>query len=466
MRLQRAAPAVAVVFLVASAAAVSGHARHADASRTPIKHVIYVMMENRSFDNVLGALCAERVNEGDPAPCDGAKAGELLDGSMIPLTAAPDVQPPLSHSVESHRKGLNYTNGVAEMNGFRQVPGCQAVPERHHWPYACYDQYDPEGPNADSIANITMLANQFAISDRTFESYTSASWTSHLEMVAGTRDGFHGDNPHYHSELNPPPHGPGAGCTSNEDAPYDSPTQGVILVPSCVPDRNGDGPYRDSPVAYVPTIFDRLDAAGISYKVYHTLSGFRSPCSYFWECANSKQATHTVPEARFMRDAAAGELPAVSFLMPPATESQHPGYSMMAGDNWIGQVVQAIQNGSPSQWDSTALFLSYDDCGCFYDHVAPPVRGMGIRVPMLIVSPYARPHFVDHGSASLASPLAFIESNWGLAPLGNEDTGAYDFGNAFDYSQAPLGPEPMRFTPLPKREVRYLRLHPGRFGGS
>jgi phospholipase C len=149
----------------------------------------------------------------------------------------------------------------------------------------------------------------------------------------------------------------------------------------------------------------------------------------------------------------------VTFLMAPGTGSQHPTFSMMAGDNWIGRVVGALEDGP--LWESTAVFLTYDDCGCFYDHVPPLTQGMGLRMPMLIVSPYARPHFVDHTTATLASPLAYIESNWGLAPLGDEDRGTYDFRSAFDYSQTPLEPELRTFTPLPPWEVRYPREHPG-----
>jgi phospholipase C len=460
MRLDRMARVAAVFLLVASAVVVLGRSRDAGATLTPIQHVVVLMMENRTFDNVLGALCVERVQEHDPAPCDGTKEGTLLDGSTIPLSLAPDIQPSLNHSVASHLKGLNYHGGVARMNGFERVAGCQAEPEPQHEPYACYDQFDPEGANAASIANITALADQFTISDRTFESYTSSSWTSHLEMVAATRNLFHGDNPHYMREFHPPRHGPGSGCVSNEDAAYDSPTEGLIYVPSCVPDRNGDGPYRESPVAYVPTVFDRFDAAGLSYRVYvNHLNTLHSPCSFFWECVTSNQVKHTVSRNGFERDARAGKLPNVSFLMAPGNRSQHPTFSMLAGDNWIGEIIGSIQDGP--LWDSTAIFLTYDDCGCFYDHVAPPKRGMGLRVPMVIISPYAKPHFVDHATATLASPLVFVEHNWGLAPLGDEDTNTYDFTDAFDFTQAPVPAARMTFTPLPKWEVRYLRLHPG-----
>ena len=109
---------------------------------------------------------------------------------------------------------------------------------------------------------------------------------------------------------------------------------------------------------------------------------------------------------------------------------------MAVGDNWIGQVVSAIQSGP--DWASTAIFITYDDCGCFYDHVPPPNSEWGIRVPMVIVSPYARAGYTDSNDATYASMLAFAEGTLGLTPLNNTDATAYNYSNAFDYTQPPL----------------------------
>ena len=111
---------------------------------------------------------------------------------------------------------------------------------------------------------------------------------------------------------------------------------------------------------------------------------------------------------------------------------------MALGDNWIGSVVSAIENGP--DWNSTAIFITYDDCGCFYDHVAPPVNGWGIREPMVIVSPYAKPGYTDTTHTTFSGILAYTEHIFGLSPLGENDAQAYDFHNAFNYSQAPLAP--------------------------
>ena len=130
---------------------------------------------------------------------------------------------------------------------------------------------------------------------------------------------------------------------------------------------------------------------------------------------------------------------------------------MRQGDSWIGQVVSAIMSGP--QWSSTAIFIAYDDCGCFYDHVAPP-PGLGIRVPMVIVSPYAKPGFTDSNTASFASLLAFAEHTFGLVPLTGKDANAYDYSASFDFAQRPLAPVRLSQHPLPAGEKAWLEAHP------
>src|SRR5438132_1964391 len=122
MRLTNVVRVASVILVVASLAGARSQpgsaGAHVGVAQSPIQHVVVIMMENRTFDNVLGALCVERVAGGDPAPCDGTKVGTLLDGSTIPLALAPDIQPSLNHSVLSHLQGLDYQAGVARMDGF------------------------------------------------------------------------------------------------------------------------------------------------------------------------------------------------------------------------------------------------------------------------------------------------------------------------------------------------------------
>jgi phospholipase C len=129
---------------------------------------------------------------------------------------------------------------------------------------------------------------------------------------------------------------------------------------------------------------------------------------------------------------------------------------MIKGDNWIGQIVAAIENGP--QWNSTAIFITYDDCGCFYDHVPPPA-GLGIRLPMVIVSPYAKPGFTDHGVASTASMLAFAEHVLGLTALNARDAGAYDYMGSFDIPPPATPAVQMTQTPVPPDSQQYMDTH-------
>jgi phospholipase C len=148
--------------------------------------------------------------------------------------------------------------------------------------------------------------------------------------------------------------GPGWGCDCGDDVAWKSPTGKTSKVPACVPSQDGFGPYRPSPVQYVPTIMDRLDAAGLSWRLYVGLpngstngndSGYGwAICPTFGQCLE-KQKTDMVANTQIISDAQAGNLPAVSIVTPTRVLSQHNGTSMTAGDNWIGQVISAIESG-------------------------------------------------------------------------------------------------------------------------
>jgi phospholipase C len=159
-----------------------------------------------------------------------------------------------------------------------------------------------------------------------------------------------------------------------------------------------------------------------------------------------------VPDSQFAADARGGNLPAFSLVTPQSfTTSEHNGSSMTAGDNWLGHLVSAAENGP--EWRSTAIFITWDDCGCFYDQMSPGTNpdgtSQGPRVPLIIVSPYAKPGYTDTRATTFAGILAYTESTFGLAPLNVNDARAYPFTNAFNYAQAPLRPAMMVTRPLP-----------------
>jgi phospholipase C len=170
---------------------------------------------------------------------------------------------------------------------------------------------------------------------------------------------------------------------------------------------------------------DELTAAGLSWRIYAGLGGTGNSNGYGWaicptfaDCIYTNQARNLVADAQVITDATNGTLPNFALVTPTQADSEHNKDSMSVGDNWIGQVVQAIENGP--EWSSTAIFLTWDDCGCFYDHVAPPA-GLGIRVPMIIISPYAIAGHTDSSVASFMSVLAYTEHTFGLPALSTRD---------------------------------------------
>ena len=114
---------------------------------------------------------------------------------------------------------------------------------------------------------------------------------------------------------------------------------------------------------------------------------------------------------------------------------------------------------NPDEWKSTAIFITYDDCGCFYDHVPPP-KGMGVRLPMVIISPFAKAGYVDSTIASFASILAFTERIYGLRPLNKVDGNAYDYFKSFDFGQHPLPAISLPQHTVPRRSLLFMRTHP------
>jgi Phosphoesterase family len=286
------------------------------------------------------------------------------------------------------------------------------------------------------------------LSDRTFELSATPSWGGHLELVSPGLDGFVGDIPSTATgDPQPVSLGSGWGCDSGLVSAWGPSAE---EVPSCIPNSSGSlGPnwtgYTGPTAPYVPTIFDRLDAAGLTWKLY---AGGGTPggkglgsdgwgwaiCPTFAECLYGPQAKNLVPVTNLFTDASSGTLPSFSIVTPVFVNSQHNNAMMSQGDNWIGQVISAIQTSA--DWKSTAIFVTWDDCGCFYDHVNPLQYNStwGIRVPAVIISPYAKPGFTDSGVTTFAGMLAYAEHTFGLAPLNSADSTAYDYSNAFCYS--------------------------------
>jgi phospholipase C len=427
--------AIAVLVFIPTLGAVM--ARPAPQFTTPVQHIVVIYQENHSFDEVLGAFC-----RATPGRCNGFTGTVTLkDGTRVAMTQSPDVVPQATHAVASQAADLN---GGA-MNGWAQPP-CTAQNR-----YQCLTYYTPA-----QIPNLAALATNFAVSDATFSLAGSPSWGGHLYAAASDLDSFTGANPRIAPGVTP---GPGWGCDSNKVSPWVNAKGAAVYEPSCIPDPalglpNG-GAFRPTPVRYTPTIMDSLEAASLSWKLYAQGGVYGwAMCPSFAECLHTGQASNMVPTTAILSDARSGTLPNWSVVLPAGSNSQHNGMSMLQGDNWIGQVVAALEAGP--EWSSTAVFITYDDCGCFYDHVAPPRNPdgtqQGPRLPLVIVSPYARAGFTDSTPATFASILAFTEHSFALPALGANDGAAYDFAAAFNYKQPGLRGVPMRQSPIPPGE--------------
>jgi phospholipase C len=177
------------------------------------------------------------------------------------------------------------------------------------------------------------------------------------------------------------------------------------------------------------------DAGAALFQYHH------QPFVYFakYAAGTDARAAHLKDESDFVAAASgeAGALPAVSFVKPDGIDNEHPNYTDVAtGEVHAEALIDALRSGP--YWADTAVIVTYDENGGFWDHVAPPSIdrwGPGTRVPAIVISPFARKGFVDSTVYDTASITALIEHRWGLAPLGTRDRDANDMTNAFDFTQ-------------------------------
>ena len=206
----------------------------------------------------------------------------------------------------------------------------------------------------------------------------------------------------------------------------------------------------------VPTIFDRLQAAGVSWKFYvenydprinyrnQANQGNRESQVIWVPLLNFDRflddpalSSHIVDLSQYYVDLQQGTLPAVAYIVPSGA-SEHPPETPSSGERSVKNIVQELMRST--SWSSSAFMLLYDDWGGWYDHVAPPQvdqAGYGARIPGLLVSPYARKGFIDSTQLDFTSVLKFIEANWSVSALTTRDTAANNFLEAFDFTQTP-----------------------------
>lgn len=328
----------------------------ANAALTPIKHVIIVTMENHSFDNIFGNYPLGGNSSASGLTANITVPSNLVtSGTISNLTAVPPGQPSTANPVEGYTAyHLDWNNG--KMNGFRSNSGPQSMT------FFSAAQMAPEW----------VLAQQFALGDMYFATALTATMPNRLYGIAGF-----------------------------------SPVINDYGIPPYIP--------------FSQSIFGELNHYGVSWSYYiaYPQEGL-DVLSYF---SGISQYTLNVKSWNaFMSQAANNTLPAVSYISPIGVGvtgySQHPSYSMIVGELWLYRVVESIMN-SPS-WNSSAIFINYDEGGGYYDHVPPPVTGgqqLGFRVPLIVISPYAKENYVSSTVMNHASLLAFIDYNWNMPAL-------------------------------------------------
>ncbi|MCW3842514.1 alkaline phosphatase family protein [Micromonospora yasonensis] len=361
---------------------------------TPIDHFVFLMQENHTFDNYFGTRPGV---DGIPAgTCMPVRRGQA-EPCVRPFHLGELGSLDLDHSAEAFR--VQYHDG--RMDGF--VEGVSTQGKNGKLAMAYYDDRD--------LPYYWNIADEYVLFDRFFSSANSGSIRNHMYRVTGS---------------------PGATGPAESIPP---------------------GGWGD-----IPTIFDRLEAAGISWKFYvenydPTIT-YRSRTSeedvdrgaqviwvpllaYARYVDDPRLFGKIVDLDQYYEDAAKGQLPAVSFIAP-AGDSEHPPGSVRAGQTLVRTLLTQLMR-SPN-WNSSAFLWSYDDWGGWYDHVPPPQvdrYGYGFRVPALLVSPYARRGYVDSTTLDFTSALKFIEVNWRLKPLAERDGKASTFLDAFDFDRPP-----------------------------
>jgi len=388
----------------------------------PIKHIVIMVKENRSFDDLFGTFPG----------ANGATTYKDPHGKIHPLNHQPDRL--FSDIAHDHPAFLNaYDHG--KMDGFSKIVGAiQYINGKK------VDEADSQFYQSD-IPNYWQYAQTFALPDNFFYAVRSDSFPNHLFTIAGEDDDVAG-LPSSNQGLNIR-----WGC----DAPKASrvkeihPNGKVSHVFPCFSDFQTMGDLLSANNISWKYYAPGQDQNGYQYSTYDAIKDIR-------ETQQWKQ--HVFDYTLFAKDAAAGKLPTVSWLVQPDAISDHPGASMCAGENWTVSQINAIMQNS-ALWQSTAILLTWDDFGGVYDHVVPPVGPnkyleYGFRAPLILISPYTKPHYIDHTQYTFPSMLKFVETVLHLPSLGGLDKSANDLVHAFNFNQKPLSPLILKQRTCPK----------------
>jgi phospholipase C len=382
--------------------------RHSSSSK--IQHVVIIIQENRSFNDLFyGFRGAKTVKFGYNT------SNQKVTLNPIPLETTWD----LEHDSSGFFESCNGTGSVpgtdCKMNGFNQEgAGCYSSCPYANPMYA-YVPHTETKPYFD-------MGKQYVLADQMYASNLDASsFISHQYFIAGQAE-------------------------SAVNYPY-----GAWGCPGGSGDMIGEiSQQRQVPSGYEvvcwdpTTLGDELDAAGVSWGFYTaTINGdfgiwsAYQAIKHIYYGADWKKDIIT-PQTQFFSDISSGNMRAVSWITPTWENSDHAGSGSNTGPSWVTSLVNAV--GQSKYWDSTAIFIFWDDYGGWYDPEPPAYKdydGLGLRIPMLIVSPYAKKGHVSHVQYEHGSMLRFVENIFGLPRLAASDKRATAPDDAFDFSQPP-----------------------------
>lgn len=348
--------------------------------------------------------------------------GRTCDGTVVALRRAEDVMSDVSHS---------FSAGITAINGGRM--NC----------------FNPEGYvqyHEDDIPNYWAYAKRFSLADRFFSSVYGPTTVEHLWTMAGQSDRF---------IDNERPHQAGTG----KQGEFCNDRQERMLSFEKLSKRQTQHAYNLEEIPAVGTLadlywterwpctnmkvlMDLLEARNISWKYFMGGGIHQKAIKMVRHVRFGPMWKKVVPTEQFDDQLRKGRLPSVSWLTPPPGLNDHPsGGSLCRGENWTVDRLNWLMKSK--YWNSTAVILTWDDFGGFYDHVPPPhvdLYGMGPRVPALVISPWARRGHVDHRTYDFASVLKTIEELHDLPTLGPRDAQANAMWSSFDFTQEPLPP--------------------------
>ncbi len=377
-----------------------------------IQHVVIIVQENRSFDNLFQGFPGA-----DTVPSGLNNRNQAIE--LQPIGLERDYT--IDHSHNSMFEACNAIGLIpgtdCRMNGFN-LEASQGGPQNPEYVYV---------PHAES-APYFALAKEFVLADRMFQSHLDESFVSHQYIIAAQAA--------HAIDIPSGDWGCGGGHTNS-----------IQTITS----RLERGP-SESPCFDYQTIADELDTAGYTWRFYtspiDTSDGVWSGYQAVKHIRYGPDWTKDIvtPQVQFFHDVAAGHLANVTWITPTCANSDHPNCGGKTGPYWVANLANAV--GDSKFWDSTAIFVMWDDWGGFYDHVRPPYEdydGLGFRVPMIVVSAYAKAGYVSHVQYEHGSILKFVEDTFGLGRLAASDTRANS--PAADCFQ--FGKRPRRYQPIP-----------------